>query len=122
MSIFEQTQSSCNCNNADCYFCWLRNNAEQMKDFDYTHRILHDVARISGVSVEQIVGKSRRKEIVIARQMFCYLARQYGWLNDTQIGKTIGHDRVTVIHSSKVVETMIEVRNPDYIHSRVWSG
>ena len=66
------------------------------------------------MSVKDIIGKSRKEEIVAARQMFCYDARKQNKWKDWQIAKTIKRDRCSVIHSCAVVETMLEINEPKY--------
>jgi len=81
--------------------------------------ILADVSEASGVSVEQITGESRKEEIRIARQMFCYVARKTGKWSDEQIGTEITRDRTTVIHSCDVVENMLDTKEPNY--TKLWN-
>jgi chromosomal replication initiation ATPase DnaA len=120
MSIFEPLPQ-CGCNRADCYFCWLKNrtyhttSGKMLNEIIENHsclvEILSDVSEASGVSVEQIAGESRLEEIRIARQVFCYAARQTGKWTDEHIGEAIGRDRTTVIHSCRQAETNIAVRD-----------
>ena len=136
MSIFEQ-QTPCNCNKPDCYFCWLRNKVYTTtaleKTEDHTkepepYDILVRVSEASGVTIEDIAGRLRKENIVIARQMFCYVARIH--LKKTgvpkwqlhKIGSVINRDHSSVLHSCAVVENMMETRHPEYISLGVKLG
>ena len=115
MSIFEQP-TQCGCNKPDCYFCWLRNRIyattalekpEKAKEPDLND-ILQEVSEKYGISVENITGKSRKTEIVAARQMFCYIAKNKGKWTLKQICKTINvKQHGTVIHACKATENML---------------
>ena len=117
MSIFE-TLADCGCNKPDCYFCWLRGRAytttaiEKKREIPELSEILSVVSEAAGVTVEQIVGESRQENICIARQVFCYAARQQKTWKDRQIGAAINKDRTTVVHSFGVVKTMLEIGIP----------
>ena len=135
MSTFEPLPH-CGCNKPDCYFCTKRKmspwlfpglppcDVSQFKQAKLTTPegdpeltgILIDVSDASGVKIEDIAGRSRCEEFVIPRQFYCYLARKKGKWRDWQIGDAIGYDRTTVLHSSKVIEDMLEMpsRCPKY--------
>lgn len=54
----------------------------------------------SGVSKEQIVGMSRKKEITITRFFFVYILREYLKLSYPAIGRILGdRDHTTIIHA-----------------------
>jgi len=57
------------------------------------------------ISKEDIVGKKRTKEIVLARHLAAYLIREITEISLPNIGKTIGgRDHTTVLSSIKVIE------------------
>jgi chromosomal replication initiation ATPase DnaA len=57
------------------------------------------VAGVSNIDVDTLKGKRRPVEIVIARQMYCYIAFRYTENSMDNIGKHIGRDHTTVLHS-----------------------
>lgn len=77
------------------------------------------------VTVEQIVGivcqhyqieaatiqtRSRKREVVQARQVAMYLAKKYTNLSTSKIGSMIGNrDHATVMHACKAVKELVEV-------------
>jgi hypothetical protein len=77
------------------------------------HEIALIVSEASGISIFQMKGKSRKREIVIARQAVCFLASKYFMLRE--IGDYLGgRDHSTVIHSRNLVEDMLFMNDPLY--------
>jgi len=52
----------------------------------------------------ELTGASREFEAVLARQVFCFLASRYARAPSTKIGRFIGRDHSTVLHSIRKVE------------------
>jgi len=77
--------------------------------------ILEKVSEKSGVSIEDIASQRRDKNIVIARQVYCFLAVEKTKETTKSIGKSINRDYSTVIYSRSVVVDMIEVNDCEYI-------
>ncbi len=68
-------------------------------------RILKVVSEFFGVKVQDLRSKKKTKEIVLARQVAMYLARQLTDLSLGDIGKNIGgKDHATVIYACRQVE------------------
>ncbi|MDX2194888.1 MAG: chromosomal replication initiator protein DnaA [Cytophagales bacterium] len=66
------------------------------------------VCEFNKISVEDLVSKSRKKELVIPRQVGIYLAKNYTTLSLKTIGMYFGgRDHSTVIHSIESVEDML---------------
>ena len=96
-------------------------------DIDLAKRIVHGTVRneTRTISVEDIIGtvckffglelsaihtKSRKKEVVQARQVAMYLTKQFTELSTSKIGKLIGgKDHATVLHAVKTVKGQCEV-------------
>lgn len=73
-------------------------------------RILTAVADSLEVSNAELVGTSRRKEIVFARQVAMYLCRTRLGLSYSELGRIFGgRDHATVIHSVRKIETLQQV-------------
>ena len=69
--------------------------------------ILSMVCRVSGVSKGEILSESRKREVVEARQIYCYYARKKTEHSSAKIGNLIGQDHATVLHSIKKVNNML---------------
>ena len=70
--------------------------------------IVNSVCSHFNVSPEEVGGKSRKRDLVVARQVSMYLAQKHTKMPASRIGKLIaGRDHSTVLHScEKVVERM----------------
>ncbi|NEQ95533.1 MAG: chromosomal replication initiator protein DnaA [Cyanothece sp. SIO2G6] len=75
--------------------------------------VLMAVAETLNVSIEDMKGNSRRREISSARQLGMYLMRQYTGLSLPKIGEVFGgKDHTTVMYSCDKVAKQLE-KNPD---------
>ncbi len=70
--------------------------------------IVDKVCNHFNVTAEEVSGKSRKRDLVVARQVSMYLAQKYTKMPASRIGKLVaGRDHSTVIHScEKVAERM----------------
>ena len=59
------------------------------------------------VSIDIIRGRSRKREVVIARQMSMYLSKRLTSKAFKQIGMEFGRDHSTVIHSCNTIENLL---------------
>lgn len=72
--------------------------------------IVETVCRHWQIDTEEIQKKSRKKEVVIARQTAMYLANKYTEASTTAIGRIIGgKNHATVIYSCKAIRSQQEV-------------
>lgn len=72
--------------------------------------IIEAVCKKLGVDQKDVMGKSRKKEISLARHLCMFFAYKYTRLSGARIGKLIGgRDHSTVIHSCGVIEQRIRV-------------
>lgn len=71
-----------------------------------------------GVSKSDIVGKSRKKQIVFPRQLAMYLCRQLTEMSLPKIGEYFGgRDHTTVIHAVEKIEK--DIQKEPYVKSMV---
>jgi chromosomal replication initiation ATPase DnaA len=71
--------------------------------------VLEAVVEISGVPPYQVIGKSRMKEIAMARHLFCYMARLHTNASQFAIGEFLGgRHHSTVIHSIRTANDMLD--------------
>jgi len=72
--------------------------------------ILEKVCHHFNVNQSQIFTSSRKRDLVVARQVSMYLAQKYTKMPASRIGKLVGgRDHSTVIHSCHQVETRLQV-------------
>jgi len=73
-------------------------------------------ARLSKLSVADIVGLSRAVPIVRARQAVCHVAVSQGVHSTPQIGKVLGgRDHSTIVHANRKAKINAK-RDPEYAH------
>ena len=72
--------------------------------------ILEKVCQHYHVAPEDVSGKSRKRDFVVARQVSMYLAQKHTKMPASRIGKLIaGRDHSTVLHSCEKVEERMKV-------------
>lgn len=56
-----------------------------------------------GVTEDEVKGRSRKRDYVIARHIFCFVSHLYYNKRLTQIGRILNRDHSSVIHAIKAV-------------------
>ena len=75
--------------------------------------ILEAVGRHFGVSVDELRGKARHKEIVAPRHLAMYLLREDAHLSYPQIGALLGgRDHSSVVHACEKIGVQMQKRDP----------
>ncbi|MDK2951763.1 MAG: chromosomal replication initiator protein [Kosmotogales bacterium] len=77
-------------------------------------KLFTSVEKITGINKTEILGQSRDKKIVFARQMMMYILKNYFGKTVTDISREIGRKHSTVIHSTKKIETKLKSGNTEY--------
>jgi chromosomal replication initiator protein len=72
-------------------------------------QIIEAVAQFYSLEAKDLLGRRRTKDIVTARQMVMYLAREETSASLPQIGQTLGgRDHTTVLHGYKKIHAQVE--------------
>jgi chromosomal replication initiator protein len=72
--------------------------------------IMEHLCQHFGVTQQQVVSKSRKREFVQVHQMAMYLAQKHTKMPASRIGLLIGQrDHSTVIHSCAAIEKRLKV-------------
>ena len=72
-------------------------------------RISYFVAEYFKISIDDILGQSRQKDIALARKLAMYFSRKYTKCSLKTIGDLIGkRDHSTVIHAINNIETLVK--------------
>ena len=72
--------------------------------------ILEKVCKHYGVSQQTVFSKSRKRDLVLVRQISMYLAQKYTKMPASRIGQLIGgRDHSTVLHSCSAIEQRLKV-------------
>lgn len=72
--------------------------------------ILQKVCDASGIMPHDILSKTRKREVVIARQLFCYLTMTYYNYTLVQVGRFLSRDHSTVIHSVNAYTDYLQMK------------
>jgi chromosomal replication initiator protein len=81
-------------------------NVEAEVGIDY---IMKFVSEYFGVTIEQMKDKTRKREIVVARQVSMYFAKEYTNMSLKSIGSNFGNrDHSTVIHAIQSVNDLMD--------------
>lgn len=72
--------------------------------------ILQKVCDASGIMPHDILSKTRKRDIVIARQLFCYLTMTYYNYTLVQVGRFLSRDHSTVIHSVNAYTDYLQMK------------
>ena len=75
---------------------------------------LQKIYKILKTSEEEIKSSKRDKEIAFNRHIICYFLYNNG-IKRNLITKIVNRDRVTVLHSIKVIETFLSINDKETI-------
>lgn len=91
--------------------------SEKLRKRDILLRqIILDVCEVE--SWEKLISKDRKRELVIARQLYCYYAKQVLGSSLKTIGKAVGgRDHTTAIHSIQTIKDLVCTKDADLLNS-----
>ena len=72
-------------------------------------KVIDKTAKFFGISKEDILGKSRQKDINHARQTACYLMKYELKMSFPQIGKEFSRDHSTIMNSVSKIEKCLKI-------------
>ena len=75
---------------------------------------LQKIYKILKTSEEEIKSSKRNQEIAFNRHIICYFLHNNG-IERNLITKIVNRDRVTVLHSIKVVESFLSIKDKETI-------
>lgn len=73
-------------------------------------RILNKISKKYGVSIEEIKGRKRTKNIAFARHVSAYIMRNMTTLSLPAIGNVLGRNHATIMNSLDTIENEIAVK------------
>ena len=79
-----------------------------MSNADIVAVVKHIVCTERNVSYVEILGKSRKRKVVVARQLFHFFAKKLTQLSLAAIGYETNNDHATVLNSVKVINNLCE--------------
>ena len=89
----------------------IKNNSKLLRYKITKEEILEIIADECGITVGQILNKSRKREVINGRFIFCGIMNDYFSYTLKRIGGVVGRDHTTVIHAVRKFKDRI--RNED---------
>jgi len=84
----------------------------QYVDFDFLHKLADQVTTIWNIQLGTLKQKSRMREMVVYKQIFCMLARNsYRKSSLVNLGKYFNCDHTTILYSIKSGKDMLETND-----------
>lgn len=75
------------------------------------------VCEVCEIDWEQLTLKTRKRDIVLARQLYCWFAYSWVKINYKAIGEIVGgRDHTTAIHSCQTVKDLLDIKDPKMTH------
>lgn len=98
-----------------------------LKQFDTSMRIVKEVSKTYNIPLKVLDSKSRRGDLVEARQVIMFLIRRHTHLSSSQIGLILGKDHGTVLMGCKRINNRLATERKllntvQEIHQRVRQG
>lgn len=81
--------------------------------------LVERACRACGVSKEEMLSSSRKRDAVVARQMLCYVLRKKGYVWQ-MCGRAINRDHATAMHSARVFGEQLSLGDKLTVH--VWDA
>jgi chromosomal replication initiator protein len=87
----------------------LKDNISSSNHAADSAEIISSVSKYYGIAKEDILGKNRKKELILPRQISIYLIREMTNKSLPEIGKIMGgKDHTTIMHSQKRIEGFLK--------------
>lgn len=91
----------------------VKNRLYRKKNVEFSHdRIIEAVAKEFSLNPSEIMGKSRKKELIIPRHICFYLLHNIFKVNKSQVGRLFQTQHTTVIHGVRKAEDLLS-KNKD---------
>jgi hypothetical protein len=77
----------------------------------FHEQLLSIVSQVTGISQDDIISQTRKRDVCMAKQLFAYFLRVKFHLKLKQISGIMKNDHSSVIHSMKVIENMLWIKD-----------
>lgn len=90
----------------------LYNSAELVVPINLAKDLFTIIEQEFKITKQQIESKSRKRELVLYRQLFCYFMMKSKAFSLKSVGELIGNrDHTTVIHSVNTIQDLIDIND-----------
>jgi chromosomal replication initiator protein len=89
----------------------LRERQKAMKEKNnYVDNIIKEICKFYYLSVDEVIGKSRKREIVKARFIAIYIIRMETDFKLSAIGRIFNRDHSTILHSIRIITNTLKLK------------
>lgn len=89
--------------------------ATEEKMLERANEIIDGVARFFNYTREQMLKRSNKRDVVMARHLAVYLIKHKTILSDGKIGELMKRDRTTAINSYNTIQDIVDVNYPQEV-------
>jgi hypothetical protein len=79
-----------------------------MKLITTPEQLLNEICEVTGVQVNKIKTKNRKRELVIVRQYYAYFGMEFFNFSCTSLATNINQDHSTLIHGKQAIKDLID--------------
>lgn len=69
--------------------------------------VINDIATAANITRSELLGKSRKANLVRARFVLCYILYEYAQLTYNEIAAIVGRDHSTIINAKRCGEMLV---------------
>ena len=77
--------------------------------------ILEEVSHVTEIPVSDIKGSSRKSDVSLARQLYCYLAREQTIRSALVIGQLVNRGRDNTLKAIKSIRNLLTTKDCDTV-------
>lgn len=89
--------------------------ATEEKMLERANDIIDGVAKFFNYTREQMLKRSNKRDVVMARHLAVYLIKNKTILSDGKIGELMKRDRTTAINSYNTIQDIVDVNYPQEV-------
>lgn len=83
-----------------------QNDIVSIKVKVHIERIIEKICDVTGINPTTLSMRTRKREIVDARHIYCYIAKRETSLSLSKIGEPINRDHTSVLHAIKKIRNL----------------
>lgn len=114
--FMERTVPNCSIDEVVCHALNKREMHQRKKKCKQeVSRLALEITKIFNLDFYDLEYGGRKREVVIPRQIFCYIARNKMNAEDRITGECINRDRTTVITSCQAVQNLLDTEDEMFL-------
>jgi len=80
-------------------------------------RIVKVICCSTDITIDEMKGKNRKREIVTARHLFFYFVRRMTQSTWASMGEYLGNDHTTAIHGENKIQDLLDIKDESTIEA-----